>query len=267
MDISIHRNNNNIDLNIYIKPTSTDTTIHFSSNHPHEHKIATFRHYIHRMITLTITEKSKQEEWKTILTIAKNNGYLLNIIKKLKIKLIAKKQNQQLPTTLLHHKKWITFTYFSPIIRRITNLLKHSNLKIAYRITSTIQQQLTEKPTNKNPSGIYKLKCNTCDNVYVGQSVRSVNVRHKEHVRYIRTNIPLSAYALHVLQNRHEYGTIEDTLQLLKTCRKGTRMNCWETLYMQVFHQHKILITEQQIGELNPLYELANMKQILLHNP
>jgi len=56
---------------------------------------------------------------------------------------------------------------------------------------------------------------------------------------------------------------MEDTLQLLKTCRKGTRMNCWETLYMQVYHQNNILITEQQIGESNPLYELANTKQIL----
>ena len=151
----------------------------------------------------------------TILTIAKNNGYPLSIINKLKTKLIARKQNQQCPTMILHNKKWITFTYFSRIIRRITNLFKHSNLKIAYRTTNTIQQQLTEKPTNKNPSGIYKLKCNTCDNVYVGQSGRSVNVRHKEHIRYIRTNNPLSAYSVHVLQNRDEYGTIEDTLQLL----------------------------------------------------
>ena len=74
LDISIHRNNNNTDLNIYRNPTSTDTNIHFSSNHPHEHKIAAFRHYIHRMITLPITPKSKHEEWKTILTIVKTTG-------------------------------------------------------------------------------------------------------------------------------------------------------------------------------------------------
>ena len=40
-------------------------------------------------------------------------------------------------------------------------------------------------------------------------------------------------------------------------------MNCWETLYMQVYHQNNILITEQQIGESNPLYKLANTKHIL----
>ena len=125
---------------------------------------------------------------------------------------IAKKQkHQQYPTTIPHNKKWVTFIYFSPIIRRITNLFKHPNLNIAFRVTNTIQQQLTEKPTNKNPSGIYKLKCNTCNNVYVGQSGRSIDVRHKEHIRYIRNNNPLSAYALHILQNGHVYGTTADT--------------------------------------------------------
>jgi len=102
------------------------------------------------MITLPITEKSKQEESKTILTIAKNNGYSISTINNLKTKLIAKKQkHQQNPTTIPHKKKWVNFTYFSPIISRITNLFKHSNLNIAFRATNTIQQQLTEKPTNK----------------------------------------------------------------------------------------------------------------------
>ena len=38
-----------------------------------------------------------------------------------------------------HNKKWATFTYFSPAIRRITNLFKHSNLNIAFRATKTVQ--------------------------------------------------------------------------------------------------------------------------------
>ena len=39
------------------------------------------------------------------------------------------------------------------------------------------------------------------------------------------------------------------------------------TLYMQVFHQHKVLITEQQVSDTNPLYELINRTQILPRNP
>jgi len=158
------------------------------------------------------------------------------------------------PSTIPYNKRrWVTFNYYSPMIRRITNLFKHSDLNIALRATNTLQQQLSEKQTNKNPSGICKLKCNTCNKAYVGQLGRSIDIRHKEHVMYIWTNNTLSAYAVHFLQNKHEYGTIEDTPQLLKTCRKSTCMNCGETLYMQIFHQHKVLITEQQVSDINPL--------------
>jgi len=102
--------------------------------------------------------------------------------------------------------------------------------------------------------------------VYAGQSGGSINIRYKEHVRYIRTNNPQSAYTLHILQNRHEYEPIVDTLQLLKTCSKDTHMNYWEALYMQVFHQHGILIAEQQVSDSNPLYELINTMKILPRN-
>jgi len=67
LDIAIHRNNNSVDISIYRKLTCTNTTIQFSSNHPYENKIAAFRYYIHQMITFPITEKSKEEEWNTIL--------------------------------------------------------------------------------------------------------------------------------------------------------------------------------------------------------
>jgi len=70
-------------------------------------------------------------------------------------------------------------------------------------------------------------------------------------------------WALHTLNNKHEYGTAAETLELLKQCHKGTGTDCWET-YMQTFHKHKILITEQQISNINPLYELADTSRIPL---
>jgi len=48
----------------------------------------------------------------------------------------------------------------------------------------------------------------------------------------MRSKDSLSSYALHILENRHECGTIADTLQLLKTCKKCRRMSCGEALYM-----------------------------------
>jgi len=146
------------------------------------------------------------------------------------------------------------------MIRRITNLFKDTNIIIAFKTTNTIQQQLSKENTNRtNPNGIYKLQCNTCNRVYIGQAGRSINIRYKEHIRYIKYNNPQSAYAAHILQNRHEYGPQEETLQLLKHCHKGTRMTCWENLYTQTHYIHGTLITEQQVNEINPLYSAANI--------
>jgi transposase-like protein len=102
-------------------------------------------------------------------------------------KLITRTQ-QTLITQTHQKKKGITFTYHSPLIHKIANLFKHTNINIAFRGTNTINKQKSDKITqNKvNSSGIYKLKCNTCNNSYVGQTGRSIGIRHKEHKRYIK---------------------------------------------------------------------------------
>jgi hypothetical protein len=193
------------------------------------------------------------------LTIAKQNGYPASKIHTLKTREINKKQNQkqQHEKTNINNQKWVTFTYFSPLIRRITNLFKNTNLKVAFRATNTIQQQLTKKENCKDPSGIYKLECNTCHKAYVGQSGRAITVRYKEHIRYIRTNNPKSAYATHILNNRHEYGTAQNTLKLIQACQKGKKMDCWEALHIYALHQQGTLIDEQQASDANPLFQLA----------
>jgi hypothetical protein len=97
----------------------------------------------------------------------------------------------------------------------------------------------------------------TCYKSYVGQSDRSIAVRYTEHIRYIRTNTPTSAYALHILNQYHDYGPPDDKLHLLKPCAKGNFMNCWESFYTQKLHHLNILIYEQQPQEPNPLYALS----------
>jgi hypothetical protein len=91
----------------------------------------------------------------------------------------------------------------------------------------------------------------------VGQSGRPITTRYKEHIRYIRNNNPASAYAVHILNYRHEIGTAENTLQLIKPCRKSSKMNYWENMYIQIYRQYGKLIDEQQVYEENPLFKYA----------
>jgi hypothetical protein len=57
----------------------------------------------------------------------------------------------------------------------------------------------------------------TCNKEYVGQTSRSLKLRYKEHERYVKHSNPQSAYALHILNSKHEYdGPIDKTMTLLK---------------------------------------------------
>jgi hypothetical protein len=96
----------------------------------------------------------------------------------------------------------------------------------------------------------------------VEQSGPSLRVRFSEHNRYIKFNAPKSAYTLHILNNQHEYNTIENSMELIKPCKKGSRMNIMEKLYIQHFHHLQLLINEQNHAQENPLFKL-----IPLHPP
>jgi len=156
--------------------------------------------------------------------------------------------NEEKQTEQKEDKKWISFTYHSPLGREVINLFKNTNINIAFGANNTIHQQLAQKSDNTNPSSIYKIKCNTCNRAYVGQSGRPITIRHEEHIRYIKTNNPASAYATHILINRHEYGAANDTLKLIQPCRKSIKMNHCESIYIQIYRQQNRLIREQQVN-------------------
>jgi hypothetical protein len=60
------------------------------------------------------------------------------MIQNLKAKLMKKKQQKQAQQheATITRNKWIAFTYFSALVRRITNLFKQTKLKIAFRATN-----------------------------------------------------------------------------------------------------------------------------------
>jgi hypothetical protein len=161
-----------------------------------------------------------------------------------------------------NNKKWAVFEYSNPIIKKVTNIFKNTNLKISFRANNTTHNTLKTYPgisdIYKN-RGIYNLQCRTCKHHYVGQTGRNLAARFSEHTRYIKNNEPKSAYALHILDNRREYGPIQNTMHLLKPCSKGRNMNTMENMYIQNLHRQGILIEEQYVNEKNPLFQLIDL--------
>jgi len=68
---------------------------------------------------------------------------------------------------------------------------------------------------------------------------------------------------MHILHNRHQFGPADETLKLLKPCNKGTKIKCWETLYMNILYKRGLLISEQQVTDNNLLFDLATVPRDL----
>jgi predicted GIY-YIG superfamily endonuclease len=89
------------------------------------------------------------------------------------------------------------------------------------------------KPINRknkyDNSGIYKLKCQTCHGLYIGQTGGNLKGRYAEH-REIRNNKPQTGYSQHILDIRHEYGKLEDVMEIVEIPHKGSYLNTMEKI-------------------------------------
>jgi len=148
LDISITRRPTCLGISIFRKPTSTDTTINFLSNHLPQHKMAAYRFLIRRMLSLPL-DKQQDKEWQHILHTAHSNKISLTLLTRLRLRTQWNNSLPKSPTPTPSNKgtKWTTFTYSSPQIRKITNIFKHTNIRIAYKCSNTISH--LSKPANK----------------------------------------------------------------------------------------------------------------------
>ena len=78
--------------------------------------------------------------------MAINNGFPKDSIKKLKKKLEQKRTETK--DKKPEKQKWTPITYFSPLVRKVINIFKDTEIKTAYRSTNTIFKQLTKNQIN-----------------------------------------------------------------------------------------------------------------------
>jgi hypothetical protein len=142
-------------------------------------------------------------------------------------------------------------------VRQETNIIKDTQLNIVFHTQNTIENILryktkTEKYDN---SGIYQMKCLHCPLRYIGQ-------RYKEHIQAIRNNNSNSGYSNHILNTGHTYGTITDTMGVIRNGRKGTHL-----ITLEKYHIYRISKTNVHLNTTynethNPIfrviYEICN---------
>jgi len=70
----------------------------------------------------------------------------------------------------------------------------------------------------------------------------------------------------HILQNQHEYGTMDNIMNLLKPLNNTAMLIPYEQLFIQSIHQERKLTAEQYPGEQKLLFQLVIEPSYTLHD-
>ena len=110
------------------------------------------------------------------------NGFQPTVIQKLRHQIKHKMKHTIPHTNISKNKRWATFTYISPQIRKVTDIFRNTNGKVAFRCRNAIANLIKPSreyniPPHNNQWGICQLTCHTCNRQYVGQTSHSLNVR------------------------------------------------------------------------------------------
>lgn len=262
LDLTITREHCRHNFQIYRKPTHTDVVIPATSCHPWQHKLAAFHSYINRLMTVPLSGQAYRRELNTIYNIAVANGYDRRMIDNI----VRNKINKQVtgllyavPRERVIHNYQSSMAYVGKISDKISKLLKNNDVHVAFRTTNTVRRAICngkEKTEVGRKSGIYKLTCNQCNSVYVGQTGRSFDIRYKEHISAYRNARPeRSHFAEHLLNTGHQLSD-GHSYEVLHTCSKGLRLSVLENLEIIKHNVDGTILNDQLNVSSSPLLRI-----------
>lgn len=265
LDISIQNKDQQHIFKIYRKPTQTDHTIHNSSNHPYQHKLAAYNHMINRLNNIPMSKEDYKNELNIIISIAQNNGYTEKLIHKINNKIQFKIQQSKYTTfykTKIENdnKKYISMYYNENTSNIANKILKQYGYTLAHKTNNTIHKNLHQQNNiDEIDCGIYKLKCDECPKFYIGQTGRSFKQRFDEHTREVKnTNINTimkSKYAQHLHQEKHSYTDIDTNLQIIQKMHKGRNMDRREEYEIYKERNNSELLNDKIFTRTNKLFD------------
>jgi hypothetical protein len=153
--------------------------------------------------------------------------------------------------------KWATFTYCGKEVRQITKIFKDTQLNLAFRTQNMIENILRHKTKTEkyDTSGVYRMKCLDCPLRYIGQTGRTFKTRYKEHIQAIRNNNGNSEYSNYILNTGHTYGTITDTMDIIRYGRKGRHLNTLGKYHIYRISKTNVHLNDTYNETHNPIFQ------------
>lgn len=208
-----------------------------------------------------MTDENQLNELDIIRQLGRENQFPSSTINKLI-------RRQQRNTTFINLKKdqvventttYRKFTYQGNINNKIKKVLRKHKIICATRQPNTLINQLRngKDKTNKlDKSGVYALKCDDCEAVYIGETGRKLRTRIQEHLKDNR----FSNFGKHLYTNKHTFKN-PDNVKLIHQEQKGHKLLLLEA--WEIDKQIKLnpnILNEQVDLCYKPLFKYLNQR-------
>ena len=211
LDVSVERVDGKISTAVYRKPTHTDRVLSFSSHHPLSAK---------RSVVLSLFERvsshynendveGRKRETEHLHSVLASNGYPLRFIRST-LQQASRKKAQQTKSNAkdVEKKPVVVIPYVQGVSDGIKRVLGGAGVRAVTKaqpwkwgVCSGIKDRI---PMDDMKGVVYSVKCKDCEDEYIGETLRSMKVRMKEHERHTRFGrIDESAVAEHARVNDH----------------------------------------------------------------
>ena len=258
LDISIKRNINNFSFSVYRKNTCTDTIMPNSSEHPKNIKLSSIYSFVHRLLNIPMSHEDYMTELNTILKIANNNGYNSSVV----YRVLHNKQHRQLikqfycGESIPLVKQYRKVPFIGPTSIKISNQFKKNDILAAYYNKNNLKNMLVNNKIDKKHimscSGVYEIKCNNCNYIYIGKTERNFTIRFKEHMTAYNKGKTYSNVAAHMLNFGHSFNI--DNVKILHVQPRGSKLDLLEAFEIQkAVSENKKLMNEQLDLSSSPL--------------
>ena len=197
LDTLLKRNNGEISVLVYRKPTHTDQYLHYSSHHQTSCKESVISSLFNRAYSIITNKDDLHKENARIKQVLKENGYRESIINKIFRRITnnhSLPQSQQLTqaTDIQEEeiKTSINLPYVEGTSEKLRRILRSHKIRSTFYTEMTLRKLLC-KPKDRvaiedKNNIVYEIDCSNCQAVYFGESKRSLKSRSDKHKRSVR---------------------------------------------------------------------------------
>ena len=197
LDTLLKRNNGEISVLVYRKPTHTDQYLHYSSHHQTSCKESVVSSLFNRAYSIITNKADLHKENARIKQVLKENGYQESIISKIFKRITynhslpqLQQQTQAADIQEEEIKMSIYLPYVEGTSEKLRRILRSHKIRSTFYTENTLRKLLCKPKdqvaTEDKNNIVYEIDCSNCEAVYFGESKRSLKSRSDEHKRSVR---------------------------------------------------------------------------------